>query len=82
MKRLITQGDNKGFHVCKKKMVSTAEKLCQFYPEPFQKFTEFVLSMRFEEEPKYEACIELFSPIIGGPAERPILIEGNLQVEI
>ena len=61
-------------------MVSTAEKLCQFFPEPFQKFTEFVTSMRFEEEPKYDACIALFEPIIGGPAERPILIEGNLNV--
>ena len=69
------QGENKGFQVCKRKMVSSAEQLCKFHPEPFQKFTEFVLNMKFDEEPKYAACIALFQPLIDGPAERPIQID-------
>ena len=69
------QGENKGFQVCKRKMVSSAEQLCKFHPEPFQKFTEFVLNMKFDEEPKYAPCIALFQPLIDGPAERPIQID-------
>lgn len=69
------QGDNKSFQVCKRKMVSCAEQLCKYNPSPFRRFTEFVLSMRFDEEPKYDTCIALFQPLLDGPAERPIRID-------
>lgn len=76
-----TQGENKGFQVCKRKMVSSAEVLCKYNPEPFKKFTEFVLNLKFDEEPKYWTCIALFQQLIDGPAERPIQIDaGALRV--
>ena len=69
------QGDNKGFQVCKRKMISSAEQLCSNHPDAFRKFTDFVLNMKFDEEPKYGTCIALFQPLLDGPAERPIIIE-------
>ena len=47
------QGDNKGFQVCKRKMISSAEQLCSDHPDAFRKFTDFVLNMKFDEEPNY-----------------------------
>lgn len=69
------QGDNKGFQVCKRKMISSAEQLCSDHPDAFRKFTDFVLNMKFDEEPKYATCIALFQPLLDGPADRPIVID-------
>lgn len=46
------QGDNKGFLVCKKKMATSPELLCRYTPPPFRQFTEAVVNLKFDEEPK------------------------------
>jgi serine/threonine protein kinase len=69
------QGDNKGFLVCKKKMATSPELLCRYTPPPFRQFTEAVVNLKFDEEPKYAAYMELFEPLCGpsGPS-RPLLV--------
>lgn len=37
---------------------------------------EFVVNLKFDEEPKYETLIRLFEPLCGPAPQRPILIEG------
>lgn len=75
------QGDNKGFLVCKKKMSTSPETLCCFCPQPFKQFLEFVINLKFDEEPNYSKLISLFDGIIGpNPAVRPIITEGAQKV--
>ena len=73
------QGDNKGFLVSRKKMATSAEKLCAGQAAPFRRFCEAVMSMRFEEEPKYCALTALFEPLVCGAASpsRPLVIDAN-----
>ena len=59
------QGDNKGFLVCKKKMATSAELLCRYTPQAFRLFTEAVINLKFDEEPKYGAYSTLFEPLCG-----------------
>jgi len=75
------QGDNKGFLVCKKKMATNAEQLCRYTPAAFRQFTEAVVNIKFDEEPKYAAYRDLFEPLCGqaGPS-RPILTETAARV--
>lgn len=71
------QGDNKGFLVCKKKMATSPEALCCFCPQPFRQFVEYVVNLKFDEEPNYAKCISLFDGIIGPiPDYRPINTDG------
>ncbi|XP_020585093.1 casein kinase 1-like protein HD16 isoform X1 [Phalaenopsis equestris] len=71
------QGDNKGFLVCKKKMATSPEALCCFCPQPFKQFVEYVVNLKFDEEPNYAKCISLFDGIIGpNPDYRPINTDG------
>ncbi|KAK4482016.1 hypothetical protein RD792_012933 [Penstemon davidsonii] len=71
------QGDNKGFLVCKKKMGTSPEVLCCFCPQPFRSFVEYVVNLKFDEEPNYAKCISLFDGIVGpNPDIRPINTEG------
>ncbi|KAG6414501.1 hypothetical protein SASPL_127303 [Salvia splendens] len=71
------QGENKGFLVCKKKMGTSPEALCCFCPAPFKQFVEFVVNLKFDEEPNYAKYISLFDGIIGpNPDIRPINTEG------
>lgn len=71
------QGDNKGFLVCKKKMATSPEALCCFCPQPFRQFVEYVVNLKFDEEPNYARCISLFDGIIGpNPDFRPINTDG------
>uniref|UniRef100_A0A803NZ61 non-specific serine/threonine protein kinase n=1 Tax=Cannabis sativa TaxID=3483 RepID=A0A803NZ61_CANSA len=71
------QGDNKGFLVCKKKMATSPENLCCFCPQPFRQFVEYVVNLKFDEEPNYAKYISLFDGIIGpNPDIRPINTEG------
>lgn len=71
------QGENKGFLVCKKKMSTSAEALCCFCPQPFKLFVEYVVNLKFDEEPNYAKCISLFDGIVGpNPDIRPINTEG------
>lgn len=70
------QGDNKGFLVCKKKMATSPEILCRYTPAPFRTFTEAVINLKFDEEPKYAAYMSIFEPLCGpsGP-QRPLQFE-------
>lgn len=77
----VRQGENKGFQVCKKKMITSAEILCKFMPDPFKRYSESVMNLKFEEEPKYAAYIQLFEPLLTGRPKAPICIESALKVQ-
>jgi serine/threonine protein kinase len=68
------QGDNKGFLVCKKKMATSADLMCKYSPPAFKQFTEYVLNMKYDEDPKYAYLISLFEPLCGAANLRPIRI--------
>ncbi|KAK4269324.1 hypothetical protein QN277_022495 [Acacia crassicarpa] len=71
------QGENKGFLVCKKKMGTSPESLCCFCPMPFRHFVEYVVNLKFDEDPNYAKYISLFDGIVGpNPDIRPINTEG------
>ncbi|KAF3963703.1 hypothetical protein ACB098_05G042700 [Castanea mollissima] len=71
------QGDNKGFLVCKKKMATSPEVMCGLCPQPFRKFVEHVVNLKFDEEPEYAKYISLFDEIICPNFDiRPINTEG------
>ncbi|KAJ6830957.1 casein kinase 1-like protein HD16 isoform X1 [Iris pallida] len=71
------QGENKGFLVCKKKMATSPETLCYFCPQPFKQFVEYVVNLKFDEEPNYARCISLFDGVVGpNPDIRPINTDG------
>ncbi|XP_071693630.1 casein kinase 1-like protein HD16 isoform X2 [Rutidosis leptorrhynchoides] len=71
------QGENKGFLVCKKKMATSPESLCCFCPAPFRHFVEYVVNLKFDEEPNYAKYISLFDGIVGpNPDIRPINTDG------
>jgi hypothetical protein len=74
------QGDNKGFLVCKKKMATSADLLCRYTPPAFRSFTEAVVNLKFDEEPKYTAYVTLFEPLCGPGPQRPILLEEKARV--
>ncbi|TYG97918.1 hypothetical protein ES288_A10G076300v1 [Gossypium darwinii] len=75
------QGENKGFLVCKKKMSTSPEALCCFCPLPFKQFVEYVVNLKFDEEPNYAKYISLFDGIVGpNPDIRPINTEGALKL--
>ena len=78
---LCTQGDNKSFLVCKKKMSTSPELMCCFCPPPFKLFLEAVTNMKFDEEPNYAKLISIFDTLIEPCAiSRPIRIDGALKV--
>lgn len=58
------QGVDKAL-VCKQKMATPPDTLCDTYPEPYLQFTAFVLNLKFDEEPNYARYISLFRGIIG-----------------
>ncbi|CAI0409571.1 unnamed protein product [Linum tenue] len=71
------QGEDKGFLVCKKKMATSPETLCCFCPQPFRQFVEYVVNLKFDEEPNYAKCISLFDGIVDpNPYIRPINTDG------
>ncbi|KAL6568192.1 Casein kinase 1-like protein hd16 [Orobanche hederae] len=75
------QGENKGFLVCKKKMATSPGALCCYCPQPFKAFVEFVVNLKFDEEPDYAKYISLFDGIVGtNPDIRPINTEGAQKV--
>lgn len=43
-------------------------------------FTESVVNLKFDEEPRYEAYMRLFEPLCGPNLTRPILTEGAAKV--
>ncbi|CAN0858765.1 Casein kinase 1-like protein HD16 [Linum grandiflorum] len=71
------QGENKSFLVCKKKMATSPEGLCYLCPVPFKNYIEYVVNLKFDEEPDYAKCISFFDGIVGlNPSGRPINTEG------
>jgi serine/threonine protein kinase len=75
------QGDNKGFLVSKKKMATSPESLCGICPQSFRQFVEYVVNLKFDEEPNYAKCISLFDGIVGpNPDIRPINTDGAQKV--
>ena len=69
------QSDNKGFQVSRKKLQISADKLCHGLCAPFRRYCEAAMSMQFDEEPKYDALIALFEPLVAASAsQRPITI--------
>ena len=61
-------------------MATSAEALCNYNPPEFCKFTEAVLEMKFDEDPKYAALIALFEPILAGCAHKPICVDSAIKV--
>lgn len=48
---------------------------------PTHQFTEGVVNLKFDEEPRYEAYMKLFEPLCGpGGPQRPIITEGAPKV--
>ncbi len=69
--------------MCKKKMATSPEMLCCFCPMPFKQFLEFVVNMKFDEEPNYGKLVSLFDGILGpNPAVRPINTDGAQKVSL
>lgn len=61
--------------MCKKKMATSSEILCRLAPQPFRAFTEAVVNLKFDEEPRYSAYIQLFESLCGPSNMRPILMD-------
>lgn len=77
----ISQGDNKSFLVCKRKMGTSPENLCGICPQPFKQFLDSVVNMKFDEEPNYSKLISLFNCLIGpNPSSRPVNTDGAQKV--
>jgi hypothetical protein len=62
-------------------MAITSEALCCFCPQPFKQFVEYVVNLKFDEEPNYAKCISLFDGVVGtNPDKRPLNTEGAQKV--
>nr|CAB3474225.1 unnamed protein product [Digitaria exilis] len=73
----LGKGENKGFLVSKKKMATSPESLCSFCPQPFREFVEYVVNLKFDEEPNYAKCVSLFDSVVGSnPDIRPLNTDG------
>lgn len=55
--------------VCKKKLTTTSQSLCQPYPRCFQQFVEAVMKLKFAEEPKYDQYLSWFVPLLSEPTD-------------
>ena len=53
---------------------------CRYTPPAFRQFTEAVVNLKFDEEPKYAAYVTLFEPLCGPGPQRPILLEDKARV--
>ena len=76
------QGDNKGFLVCKKKMATSADQMCKYSPPSFKQFTEYVMNLKYDEDPKYSWMISLFEPLCGSALARPIKISDSAVAKV
>lgn len=62
-------------------MEISPENLCYLCPEPFKQFLEYVVNLKFDEEPRYGKYISLFDIIVGlNPDIRPINTDGAVKV--
>ena len=71
------QGANKGFQVCRKKMGTGSDVLCQRVHTSFQEFTDAVINLKFEEEPPYQKWVGALWGERGGPLLGGGLISGG-----
>lgn len=62
-------------------MATSLDSLCCFCPQPFKQFVEYVVNLKFDEEPNYAKCISLFDGIVGSNLDiRPINTDGAQKV--
>lgn len=62
-------------------MATSPEALCCSCPQPFRQFVEYVVNLKFDEEPNYAKYISLFDGIVGpNPDIRPINTDGAQKV--
>ena len=62
-------------------MATSPESLCGICPQPFRHFVEYVVNLKFDEEPNYAKCISFFDGIVGpNPDIRPINTDGAQKV--
>lgn len=62
-------------------MATSPETLCCFCPLPFRHFVEYVVNLKFDEEPNYAKYVSLFDGIVGpNPDIRPINTDGAQKV--
>lgn len=77
------QGENKGFYVCRKKMVTASETLCSLCPPPFRQLLDHVVNLKFDEEPNYAKYISIFDGVVGpNPFIRPVNTDGAQKLVI
>lgn len=63
-------------------MATSPETLCCFCPQPFKLFVEYVVNLKFDEEPNYAKYVSLFDGIIApNPDIRPINTDGAQKVQ-
>ncbi|MFS7907514.1 putative protein kinase CK1-CK1-Pl family [Helianthus anomalus] len=75
------QGDNKSYLVCKKKMTTSTDTLCEHCPAPLKQFLDVVVNMKFDEEPNYSKLISLFEDLLSpNPVIRPINTDGAQKI--
>ncbi|KAJ0793153.1 putative protein kinase CK1-CK1-Pl family [Helianthus annuus] len=75
------QGDNKSYLVCKKKMTTSTDALCEHCPAPLRQFLDVVVNMKFDEEPNYSKLISLFEDLLSpNPVIRPINTDGAQKI--
>eukprot|EP00210_Caulerpa_lentillifera_P002175 g2089.t1 len=68
------QGELKGYNVCKKKMATPSEALCRYAPCAFKLFTDAVISLKFQEDPKYDLYIGWFNDVCTSSNSIPPLL--------
>ncbi|CAL5429223.1 unnamed protein product [Camellia sinensis] len=74
------QGENKNYLVCKK-MATSPKALCSACPEPFRRFVEYVVNLKFDEEPNYAKYVSLFDWLLGSnPDLRLINTDGTTKL--
>jgi serine/threonine protein kinase len=59
--------------ICQKKQETSLELLCEGLPDCFSKFLLASRELKFEEEPKYEDCVNLFTKLM---KEKGLLNDG------
>eukprot|EP00889_Picochlorum_renovo_P001269 jgi/Picre1/28299/NNA_003705.t1 len=57
-------------------MATSPDVLCRYSPPPFRRFTEAVINLKFDDDPKYSSYMALFEPLCGPPGpSRPLMID-------
>lgn len=75
------QGDNKGYLVCKKKMSTSPDLLTNLCPIPFRNFVDYVVNLKYDEDPNYAKCISFFDEIVApDPDIRPLNTAGAQKI--